>query len=98
MVNTTPAWVDVKLDGPQPKSARVRDPEHFVSGGVHGAREHWEDILKRNASSDFHGDIGQWLREGVNVSSFFRHFKGNFRGFSINSSMPQDRYFPNYKS
>ena len=37
----------------------------------------------------------QIIREGVRVDSFFRHFKGNFKGKSYDSAVPPFSIFPN---
>lgn len=63
-----------------------RDPGNFVAGGIHKCQEAWHDILPDNPEGR---QVSQWIAEGVDIKTFFKHFKGNFRGQSFNSDIPQ---------
>ena len=59
---------------------RFRHPDYFQSGSLHNHFDFLEDL---NSSTDYtctQVDLLQIIREGVRVDSFFRHFKGNFKG------------------
>ncbi len=72
-----------------------RDPNHFVSGQLHRFYTEWDKILPVN-------DIGQkargWILEGVDVSCFFREFKGSFKGKEYDSRAPPPLFQPNAKN
>ena len=66
-------------------SLPFRDPNSFVSGGLSGECSEWEKILVDNPKGQV---IYQWVRHGVSVSQFFRHFKGNYRGMHYDCDSP----------
>ena len=41
------------------------------------------------------GVVEHWLRDGVHLPSFFRHYEGNFNGRVLNSVVPPPMYFQN---
>ena len=72
----------------------LRNPKSFVSGGLHKHVDEWRKIL----SSGEGGEVLSYIEEGVDVSSLFRHFKGNFKGRTYGSEEPPRQYFPNLSS
>lgn len=73
-------------------SLYLRNPDFFIAGGLHNQFCHWEKILLDNDTSSL---VKQWLKDGVDVTEFFTHFKGNFKGCSYNSLFPPQRFFQN---
>ena len=43
-------------------------------------------------------EVLSYIEQGVDVTSFFKHFKGYFKGKSYDSEMPPRQYFPNSSS
>ena len=72
----------------------LRNPESFVSGGLHKHVDEWRKIL----SSGEGDEVFSYIEKGVDVSSLFRHFKGNFKGRAYDSEEPPRQYFPNSSS
>lgn len=72
-----------------------RDSSYFVAGQIHHHQSEWDIVLPH---SDQGNMVRSWIAEGINVFSFFRPFKGNFRGNSYNSEEPLPNRFPNSAS
>ena len=72
----------------------LRNPESFVSGGLHKHVDEWRKTL----SSEERDEVLSYIEKGVDVSSLFRHFKGNFKGTAYASEEPPRQYFPNSSS
>ena len=70
----------------------LRDPDNFVSGGLHNQVAEWRKILSSGVQDK---EILTYIENGVDVKSFFKHFKGNFKGRSYDSDVPPRQYFPN---
>lgn len=70
----------------------LRNPDFFIAGELHNQFCHWEKILFDNDTSSL---VKKWIKDGVDVTEFFTHFKGNFKGCSYNSSFPPQRFFQN---
>ena len=68
-----------------------RDPNFFVAGNLMPCAEQWERVH----CPEF---ILDWVKNGVDIHNMFRHFKGNFKGKSYDSSSPPPAYFPNASS
>ena len=64
------------------------DPDYFIAGNVHNFYDQW---LQCGASKQ----VLEWIRNGINVFDFFRHFKGNYRGKAYDSDIPPSIFFPN---
>jgi hypothetical protein len=74
----------------------VRDPSMFVSGQLHQCVDAWEYIFEQQVISEgIQAQVREWLHKGVDVSQFFTHFKGNFRGKPYDSDIPPSSFFPN---
>ncbi len=69
-----------------------RDPDYFIAGGLHKSREKWTAILPDTEDGQ---DVLRWLEDRVDVTTFFRPFKGNFRGRNYNCDSPPKAYFAN---
>ncbi|XP_062591418.1 uncharacterized protein LOC134252891 [Saccostrea cucullata] len=70
----------------------LRNPDFFVAGELHNQFCQWEKILFENDTSN---QVKNWIKNGVDVTDFFTHFRGNFRGSSYNSLLPPKRFFHN---
>ena len=68
-----------------------RDPNCFIAGNLHKHYEEWEKLNPN-------GEILSWLRDGVNIDNYFKHFKGNFAGKCYDSPSPTKEYFRNSDS
>ncbi|XP_069129670.1 uncharacterized protein [Argopecten irradians] len=73
----------------------LRDPDNFVAGQLHDNIENWETIFSKSSGNDMVDSVRSWIAEGVDVVSFFRHFRGNFRGRPYDSALPPRQFFPN---
>lgn len=69
---------------------RFRDQNNFIAGNIHLNVNEWENL----GAPD---NVLNWIKNGVNIEDFFKHFKGNFRGESFNSNTPPKKHFPNAK-
>lgn len=48
--------------------------------------DHWNEVLSKGVvDEDVQFRISRWLTLGVDVVTFFSHFKGNFEGVSYDS-------------
>ena len=74
---------------------RFRHPDYFQAGSLHNHVDFWEDLFSSAGYTCPQVDLLQIVREGVRVDSFFRHFKGNFKGKSYDSAVPPISIFPN---
>ena len=73
----------------------LRDPDAFVSGGVHNHVDEWRKILSSGVKDK---EVLSYIEQGVDFTSFFKHFKGNFKGKSYDSDVSPRQYFPNSSS
>ena len=74
------------------QSLPVRDPDSFVAGQLHQHAGAWDKVLDGHPEGDM---VRAWLGKGVDVSEFFRPFKGNFAGRSWDSNVPPTMFFQN---
>jgi len=74
---------------------RLRDPDHFVAGGVHTNVKEWENVLSGHPMAE---RIFGWLRYGVDVNEFKRPFRGRFKRIAYESQFPPKKSFPNHAS
>lgn len=72
----------------------VRNPDQFVSGEIHNHKKEWLRITEDNADN-MSSSIQNWINNGIDVKSFLRPFKGNFKGKSYNNQLPPKHYFQN---
>ena len=70
-------------------SLPLRDPSMFVSCGLSTCLHEWENIVDESSC------VLEWLRDGVSVHKFFKHFKGNYKGKAYDSHSPPKRFFKN---
>lgn len=66
----------------------LRDPDSFVTGGIHDCLQEWEKL-------DISGKLRDWLKDGVDVQKFIKPFNGNSKGKSYNSDKPPMMYMQN---
>ena len=71
-----------------------RDPDYFMTGELHYHLDIWQFLLE-----DFHkrDEILNYIKNGVSVFDFFKHFKGEFKGKSYDSPYPPKTFIPNSK-
>ena len=67
-----------------------RDPKYFKAGSLHNCLPEWGRLNPPE-------EVRDWLENGVRLESMFRRFKGNFKGKSYDSPLPEPNYFPNAK-
>ena len=77
------------------RSPVVRDPSCFMSGQLRESLPTWEYILRGHGHK---GLILDWLRHGVDITGWFKHYKGRFKGKVYDASIPPKIYFPNNAS
>ena len=73
---------------------RFRHPDYFQAGSLHNHADFWEDLIFSTGCTCPQVNLLQTIREGVRVDSFFRHFKGNFKGKRYDSAVPPISFFP----
>ena len=56
-----------------------RDPNCFRVGELHNHFEYWQ-YIERESPSPQQAQILGWIRDKVSIQSFFKHFKGSFKG------------------
>ena len=75
-----------------------RHPDFFHAGSVHEQVDFWEHLIASTTFPCRQVDLLQIIREEVRIDSFFRHFKGNFKGRHYDSPEPLIFSFPNSPS
>ena len=72
-------WKNVFLseNAPDLKSLRLRNPENFIAGGIHGNSEAWEVILREHPFAEM---VLDWIGNKIDIAQFSQHFKGAFLG------------------
>lgn len=78
------------------QSLPLRDPEHFVVGGLHRNLPAWEEVLNL-LGQDFPQAhlVRGWLMHGVHIPDFFKRFEGDFKGKHYSSDEPPRAFFQN---
>ena len=73
------------------------DPNNFLAGQLH---EHYEQWLYISATvkHELAQDVLEWIKQGVTVEHFFRHFRGSYKGKNYDSARPPTRIFSNNPS
>ena len=66
-------WEDIFLSEnvPDLKCLRLRDPEKFIAGGVHGNPEAWEAVLKDHPRAEM---ILDWIKNKIDITHFLPTF------------------------
>ena len=77
------------------RDLRFRNPVCFRAGNIHNFITKWEEVL---VGQEKRAEILSYLRDGVDVNSFFAPYKGDFQGKFYDSPIPPSAYFPNSKS
>lgn len=67
------------------------DPNCFVARNLMSCADQWEHM----GCPD---QVLEWVKNGVNVHSMFKHLKGHFKGKSYDSNSPPEAYFTNSRS
>ena len=102
-------WVDyrgkpLQSPSPHPSAEKVaeggefnlehlpfRNPDYYVAGNLHDQAAEWGSIGAGE-------EVLSWLKNGVDVQQFFKHFKGNFKGQHFNNDLPPQIFLPNAPS
>ncbi|CAH3163813.1 unnamed protein product, partial [Porites lobata] len=77
------------------RDLRFRNPVCFRAGNIHNFITRWEEVL---TAQEKRAEILSYLRDGVDVNSFFAPYKGDFQGKFYDSPIPPSACFPNSKS
>ena len=77
------------------RDLRFRNPVYFRAGNIHNFIARWEEVLK---GEEKRAEILSYLRDGVDIHSFFAPYKGDFQGKFYDSPIPPSACFPNSKS
>ncbi|KAK3750990.1 hypothetical protein QZH41_007602 [Actinostola sp. cb2023] len=80
-----------------PSMVAFRNPNNFRAGQLHIFQDQWENLLSAN-QSEKSGEILSWITNKVEVSQYFRHFNGQFKGENYNCPKPPSRLFANHPS
>jgi len=80
---------------PQLASVSLRDPTHFIAGGIHTNPDAWEKILVGHPSADV---LRDWIWNKIDVWKFGQPFKGVFKKIPYDCNFPPSRCLPNHAS
>lgn len=78
-----------------PTALAFRDPTTFLAGEIHQHLPFWSKILADYPKRD---EILTYIKDHVDVFSFFHPFSGVFEGKHYSSSLPPPAIFPNSRS
>ena len=79
------------------KALAFPNPSNFLAGQLHEHLEEWIRIANL-CSYPLAQTVLDWLENKVQVDSYFRHFKGKFKGEQFDSPSPPPRVFMNHSS
>ena len=71
-----------------------QDPGHFRAGELHRHAPQWNTLLDDINDVPF-TKVRDWISNGVNVTKFFRPFKGSYKEKNYECSSPPPCIFPN---
>ena len=74
-----------------------RDPDHFLAGELHRHAPQWNALLNDMNDERF-SEVRDWITNGVDVTKFFRPFKGSYKGRNYECGSPPPCAFPNHLS
>ena len=74
-----------------------RDPDHFLAGELHRHAPQWNALLNDMNDERF-SEVRDWITNGVDVTKFFRPFKGSYKGRNYECGSPPPCVFPNHLS
>ena len=77
-----------------PEQVLFPDPQRFVAGQIHHHLAQWDCLLDGYPKRQ---EILGYISHGVQVSEFFVHFKGDFRGKFYELPSPPEALLPNSK-
>ena len=69
-----------------------RDPSQFVAGGLHNHPQAWASVASF-LPTDQSNEVLDWIYNKVDVSKYFCHFKGGFKGEWYDTDVPPTRAF-----
>ena len=70
------------------------DPNHFREGELHRHTPQWLSLLD-DLNDDRFSEVRDWITNGVDVTKFFRPFKGSYKGKNYECSTPPRCVLPN---
>lgn len=82
-IHASPSWL------------RFRDPSAFVAGGLHQHVPFWSTILEGSSKQ---AEILSYIRDGVDVHSFFQPFRGRYQNNDYDHPIPPSVVFKNNAS
>ena len=93
-LNRLPTPADVLSGAARPDFAglRLRDPSNFNCGNLHQFAYQWDSFM---SGIEGYSTVRPWIRGGVNIPSFFQHYRGLYNGRSFDSAVPPPMYFQN---
>ena len=68
-----------------------------MAGGLHNHQQAWSKLFSL-LPPDQSGEVLDWINNKVDVSKYFSHFTGNFKGECFDSNIPPSRIFKNHPS
>lgn len=74
-----------------------RSPSQFRAGGLHNHPQAWSEVASF-LPADTLSEVIDWINNKVDVSQYFVHFKGGFKGEWFDSDIPPSRIFKNHPS
>ena len=72
-----------------------RDPDHFRAGELHRHATQWNTLLD-NLNDERFSEVRDWIANGVEVTKFFKPFKGSYKGRNYERSSPPPCILPNH--
>ena len=77
---------------PDFEGLRLRSQNSFICGNLHNFVPAWDRYMGKIPEYSI---VRPWLVDGVDVPSFFQHYKGTFNGRHFDSVTPPKTYFQN---
>ena len=74
-----------------------RDPNQFRAGELHRHTPQWLSLID-DLNDDRFSEARDWITNGVDVTTFFRPFKGSCKGKNYECSIPSRCVLPNHIS
>ena len=73
------------------------DADRFQAGELHHHASRWNTLLDALTDERF-SEVRDWINNGVDVTKFFRPFKGSYKGKNYECSSPPPCILPNHPS
>ena len=99
MTSTAKLWEDFEKvlagDVSPLENLSLRDPDSFRAGEVHAYQELWNKI---SAGYVKEVEVNEWISKGIDITAFWRPFKGIFKGVEYDCPTPPRKTFKNHPS